>query len=112
LLRRAGAADAEPKGFRKRGYWTGALQGRGAWRAAQRAGLLVQLQLDAPGTEVQAVTFRLTEQPTMYRIIGLRADHSPEVLGQELTRDEATELFMTLLDSKKYSGFKIEREQA
>jgi hypothetical protein len=111
LLRRTRAGEAEPRGFRKRGYWAGALRGRGAWGAAHRAGLSISLSPDKPGAEVQTVTFRLEERPQTYRIIGIRADDSQEVLAHDLTRDEATDLFVKLIDSKKYAGFRVECEQ-
>ena len=47
----------------------------------------------------------------MYCIIGIRTDDSREVLGEELTRDEATDLFSKVMDSKEFSAFSVEREQ-
>ena len=111
LLARTGAAGAEPKEFREKGYWAGALRGRGAWRAARRAGLSISLNPAQPGAEVQSITFRL-EEPQTYRIVGIHADNSESVLGQGLTRDEASDLFVKLMDSSQYSGFKVEAERS
>jgi len=110
LLRRTGATDAEPRGFRQRGYWAGPLQGKGAWGPARHAGLSIVLNPQQPGTEVQAVTFYL-QAPQTYRIVGIHSDDAHEVLGQGLSKDQATDLFVKLIDSKKYSGFKVESEQ-
>jgi len=109
LLRRTGALDAEPRGFRQRGYWAGPLQGKGAWGTARRAGLSISLHPDQPGSEVQAITFRLDE-PQTYRIVGIHSDDLQELLGQGLSKDEATDMFVKLIDSKNYSGFKVEAE--
>lgn len=110
LLLRAGGA--EPKGFRRRSYWTYAIQGKGAWAAARCAGLSISLISDPPGTEVQAVAFRLDEQhPETFRIVGIRLDDSREMIGKGMTRDEATDLFMRLMESKKFSAISVEREQ-
>jgi hypothetical protein len=110
LLRRTGAADAEPRGFRQRGYWVGPVQGKGAWGAARHAGLSISLLPEQPGTEVQAVAFRL-EKPQTYRIVGIHSNDSQELLGQGLSKDETADLFMKLIDSQNYSGFKVEAEQ-
>lgn len=62
LLKRTKAVGQEPKRFRTRVYWAGALRGRGAWGAARQAGLCVSLNADLPSGEIKSVTFRLEEQ--------------------------------------------------
>ena len=110
LLKRTGAAGAEPKGFRQRGFWANAVKGKGSWGAAQHAGLSISLIPNEPGVEIQEVAFRL-KKPELYRIVGIRPDDSLRVLGEGLTKDEATDLFVTLIDVKDYSGLRVEREQ-
>ena len=46
----------------------------------------------------------------MYRIVGIRRDESRDVLRSGLTRDQATALFATLMNSEEFTAFSVERD--
>jgi hypothetical protein len=51
-----------------------------------------------------------TEESQTYRIVGIRADDSREVLGEGLTKEQATELFIEYLDSNQFAALSVERQ--
>lgn len=48
--------------------------------------------------------------PVTYRLVGIRADDSREVLGQGLTREQLSHLFMEFMESKEYPSLAVEPE--
>jgi hypothetical protein len=56
---RPSSADSEPDQFRSREYWVLAQQGDPACRPFRDAGLVLNVEPDEAGREVQFVTFRL-----------------------------------------------------
>jgi len=51
-----------------------------------------------------------TEESQTYRIIGIRADDLREVLGEGLTKEQASDLFIEYLDSNQFAALSVERQ--
>ncbi|MBI3866011.1 MAG: hypothetical protein HY290_29390 [Planctomycetia bacterium] len=49
-------------------------------------------------------------QQKLYRIVGIRRNESREVLRSGLSREQATALFLTLMNSEEFTGFAVERD--
>ena len=50
------------------------------------------------------------KQQKQYRIVGIRRDDSRDVLQSGLLREQATELFQTIMNSEEFTAFAVERD--